>query len=298
MKLGKFELLPAADGPFKLDGGMMFGIVPKPLWSKLVQPDDLNRVLLHTNCMLVRMPGRNVLVECGMGRKHSEKLRGIYGLQDEVQLVASLAKAGLKPEDISAVICTHLHLDHVGAGTRFPHGGCPAGMAPADCAVPTFPNAVYYAQRGEWEAATHPNPITKATYLPENLIPLQRAGRLELLDGDCEPVSGIRVHVTGGHTDHHQAIFAESEGQCMAFLGDIFPLNCSLRPAYNTAIDLHPLATMQEKMRLFDEAIRNNWLLWLYHDPQFTVIRLKRGKDYPEVAEVVMPAGWDDAMMG
>ena len=106
MKLGKFDLLPVADGPIKLDGGMVFGIVPKPLWSKLVQPDDLNRVVLHTNCMLVRMPDRNVLVECGMGRKHSEKLRGIYGLQEEVQLVTSLARAGLKPGDISAVICS------------------------------------------------------------------------------------------------------------------------------------------------------------------------------------------------
>ena len=296
MKLGKFELLPVADGPIKLDGGMIFGIVPRPLWSKLVQPDELNRVVLHTNCMLVRMPGRNVLIECGMGRKHSDKLRGIYGLQDDVQLVMSLANVGLKPEDISAVICTHLHLDHVGAGTRFrtaqdADGSCPAGSDPVDCAVPTFPNAAYYAQRGEWAAATHPNPITKATYLPENLIPLQRSGRLTLLNGDCEPIPGIRVHVTGGHTDHHQAIFVESEGQCIVFMGDIFPLNYSLRPAYNTAIDHHPLATMQEKARMFDEAIRNNWLLWLYHDPQYTVIRIKHGKDCPEIAGVELPAG-------
>ena len=296
MKLGKFELLPVADGPIKLDGGMIFGIVPKPLWSKLVQPDELNRVVLHTNCMLVRMPGRNVLIECGMGRKHSDKLRGIYGLQDDVQLVTSLDNVGLKPEDISAVICTHLHLDHVGAGTRFrtaqdADGSCPAGSDPVECAVPTFPNATYYAQRGEWAAATHPNPITKATYLPENLIPLQRSGRLTLLNGDCEPIPGIRVHVTGGHTDHHQAIFVESEGQCIVFMGDIFPLNYSLRPAYNTAIDHHPLATMQEKARMFDEAIRNNWLLWLYHDPQYTVIRIKHGKDCPEIAGVELPAG-------
>lgn len=297
MKLGKFELLPIADGPIKLDGGMIFGIVPKPLWSKLVQADELNRVVLHTNCMLVRMPcgplrgpQRNVLLECGMGRKYSDKVRGIYGLRDDVHLVKSLAQAGVTPEDVSAVICTHLHLDHVGGGTFF-REQCPAGTAPADRAVPTFPNATYYAQRGEWENATHPNPITRGTYLPENLLPLERAGRLRLIDGDCEPIPGIRVHVTGGHTDHHQSIFVESEGQQIVFMGDIFPLSYSLRPAYNTATDHHPIVTMNEKARMFDEAIRNNWPIWLYHDPQFTVVRLKHGKDCPEIASVELAAG-------
>ena len=280
VKLGKFDLQAVSDGPIKLDGGALFGIVPKPLWSRLVPPDELNRVALCTTCMLVRTPAGNVLVEAGMGRKHNEKMRSIYGLGDELELVKSLARLSLKPEDISAVFCTHLHLDHAGGGTTARNGE----------AVPTFPNAAYYVQRGEWEQATHPNAITRGSYLQENFVPVQKAGQLRLLDGDCEPVPGVRVRVTGGHTDYHQAIIAESQGQCVAFLGDIMPLTSNLRPAYNTAFDHHPLETMRVKARMFDDAIRNGWLVWLYHDPQATAVRLKQGKDCPEVASVEIPA--------
>ena len=289
MKLGKFELLPIADGPIKLDGGCLFGIVPKPIWSKLIPTDELNRVVVHTNCMLVRMPGRVVLVECGMGRKYNEKMRGIYDLHDDVDLLKSLAAAGVRPEEVSAVVCSHLHLDHAGGGTRL-LGPCPAGSTPLDCAVPTFPNATHYVQRGEWEQATHANSATRGSYLPENFVPIERAGRLQLLDGDCELFPGVRVHVTGGHTDNHQAVLVESEGQCVAYMGDIFPLVQNVRPAWNTAFDHHPIATMNEKARMFDEVIRNNWMVWLYHDPQCTVARLKQGKDHAEIAWVELAA--------
>ena len=279
MQLGRFQLLPMSDGLFKLDGGGLFGIVPKTMWGKLVETDELNRTQLQTNCMLVRMPDRNVLIECGMGRKYSDKLRAIYDLRDDVTLVKSLAAAGLQPEDISAVIVTHLHLDHAGSCTRPAPG--------SSSAVPTFPNATYYVQRGEWQCATHPNPITRGTYIAENFVPLQQAGQLRLLEGDCEPIPGIRVRRTGGHTDNHQSVFVESEGRTIVFMGDICPFAFNLRPAYNTSFDHHPLDSMRTKGAILAEVIQNGWMIWLYHDTKITAATLKPGKDQPEIADVV-----------
>jgi len=281
VQLGKFQILPISDGLLKLDGGGLFGIVPKPIWCKLVEADDLNRTQVQTNCMLVRTPDRNVLVECGMGRKYGEKLRSIYDLHDDVTLVKSLAATGLQPEGISDVILTHLHLDHAGSCTRLASDG--------RSAVPIFPNATYHIQRGEWECATHPNPATRGTYLAENFVPLQQAGQLHLLDGDCEPIPGFRVRHTGGHTDHHQSVFVESDGRTVVFMGDICPLAVNLRPAYNTAFDHHPLDSMRIKGAIFEEVIRNGWMIWLYHDTKITAATLRHGKDQPEIAEVILP---------
>ncbi|NQT18360.1 MAG: MBL fold metallo-hydrolase [Planctomycetes bacterium] len=290
MKLGDFEIEPAGDGPFKLDGGSLFGIVPKPLWSKLVKCDERNRVTLSMSCMVVRAPAGVVLVECGTGRKHNAKMRKIYGMSDNIHLVKSLGGMGLHPEDISAVILTHFHHDHCGSCTRLVDDEFREKKDKVAHAVPTFPKARYFVQRGEWQAATNPNPATKGTYLPENFVPLERAGQLELLDGDCEPIPGFRVRVTGGHTDHHQAIIAESDGQGIIFIGDIAPIVPCMRPAYNTAFDHHPMDTMRAKAELLALAIRNNWLVWFYHDAEITAARIAQGDDQPQVSSVEISA--------
>jgi len=290
MKLGDFEIEPASDGPFKLDGGSVFGIVPKPLWSKLVDCDEQNRVTLGMTSMVVRTPGETVLVECGTGRKHGAKMHEIYGLSDDIELVKSLAKLRLRPEDISAVIMTHLHHDHAGSCTRLVRHRFREATDKAGHSVPTFPNARYMVQRGEWEAAVNPNPATRGTYLPENLLPLERAGQLELLDGDCQPIPGISVRVTGGHTDHHQAVIVQSHGWGIIFIGDVAPIVPCMRPAYNTGFDHHPMDSMRAKAELFDMAIRRDWIVWFYHEAEMTAVRLRRGKDQPEVGKVEMEA--------
>ena len=290
MKLGHFEIQLATDGPFKLDGGSLFGIVPKPLWSKFLAGDDRNRVTLGMSCMVVRTATDVILIECGIGRKHGAKMQDIYGISSEIELVRSLGNLGLRPEDISSVIVTHLHHDHAGSCTCLPDGSFREAKDKWKHAVPTFPNARYFVQRGEWEAAADPTPATKGSYLPENLRPLEQAGQLALLDGDCEPIPGISVRVTGGHTDHHQAVIVESDGQGIIFIGDAAPIVPCLRPAYNTAFDHHPLETMRAKAELFDLAIRRGWLIWFYHDPAIAAARIEPGEDQPQVERVELHA--------
>jgi len=290
LKLGEFEILPVSDGPIKLDGGGMFGIVPKPLWSKFIPADDRNRITIGSTCMLVRTPHDNVLVETGVGRKLSRKMREIYGISENVTLEKSLRQHGLKPEDITAVIVTHLHFDHAGGCTRLTSDEYRESSDKVPHCVPAFPNARYYIQRGEWLAATDPNPATRATYQLENCLPLESAGLLELLDGDCELLPGIRVKVLPGHNAHHQSIVVESQGEGIVCIGDTAPLTINLRPAYNTAFDHEPLRTMESKAMLFDEIIRNNWIAWFYHEPKYTAVTLKHGKEHAEVDRVVIEA--------
>jgi len=290
MKLGSLEIFAVTDGPFKLDGGQLFGIVPKPLWSRLVNCDERNRVTIAMTPLVVRAPDGIILIECGTGRKHNAKMRDIYGISDDIELVKSLGELGIKPDDVTAVILSHLHHDHAGSCTRLVDPRYREEKNKLDHSVPTFPNARYFVQRGEWEQATNPNPATKGTYLPENFLPLERAGRLELLDGDCELFPGISVKVTGGHTDHHQAVIVQSDGAGVIFAGDAAPLVTSLRPAYNTAFDHHPIETMRAKAELFDLAMQNGWMVWFYHDPRVAAATLKQGPDQPVVANVAVEA--------
>ncbi len=250
------ELSVVSGGVFKLDGGSMFGIVPKPLWQKICPPDEQNRITNDTNCLLIRKDGRNILVDTGYGDKMTDRDRRIYDMSGPTVL-ESLSARGVSPEQIDLVILTHLHFDHAGGATRVDEEGR---------VVPAFPNARYVAQQGEWEDALGNFGTMKNTYRPENYQPLMDQGVLELVAGDTEIEDGIRVEVTGGHTRYHQLVKLESGDSRAVYPGDILPMTTHLRAPYNMAFDLFPHDTMVAKMRLLRQAADEGWTVVLDHD--------------------------------
>ena len=267
------ELQVVSGGVFKLDGGSMFGIVPKPLWEKVCPPDERNRIANDTNCLLIRKAGRNILVDTGYGDKMTDRDRGIYGMSGST-ILGSLSDRGVSAEDIDLVILTHLHFDHAGGATsKDDEGGV----------VPAFPNAQYLVQKGEWEDALNDYGTMKTTYRPENYRPLMDAGVLTLLDGDTEVEDGIRVEVTGGHTRHHQLVKVSDGGVGgikAAYAGDILPMTTHIRAPYNMAYDLFPYDTMVAKMRLLRQAADEGWIIVLDHDADVSSGRIScEGED-------------------
>lgn len=257
--IGNCQLFFLHDGAFSIDCGALFGIVPKMIWEKLVQADEMNRCEISSNPLLVKTPEHRILIDPGLGDKYTDKMRFIYNIKKDHAIEQSLSAIGLKPEDIDIVIATHLHFDHIGAGTKANQDGK---------IVPTFPNAKYYFQRGEWEEALNPDERTKATYFKENLLPLQEHGLVELIDGDVQILSNIRVEKTGGHTKHHQMVIIESEGKTAVYPGDILPSTFHLPIPYVMALDLYPVEVMEAKRKLYQRAIDGNWLVIIDHGDQ------------------------------
>jgi len=285
LKLGKFDLIPISDGSFFLDGGTMFGVVPKVLWSKIVEPDNLNRVEIPLNCLLIKTPGANILVDTGIGNKLDEKFREIYSVKQPPDLETGLKNLGLKLEDIDFVINTHLHFDHCGWNTIVKSESSASNcsgrpMSENNEIIPTFPRAKYIIQKQEWYDATHPNERTKASYLKENFIPLENSGQLILVEGEYEVIPGIKVINTISHTKGHQSIIIESEGKKAIFWGDLMPTSAHIRIPYHTSFDLYPLELIELKKKFLKQAIVENWLLIFEHDPKviFAFIKEKDGK--------------------
>jgi glyoxylase-like metal-dependent hydrolase (beta-lactamase superfamily II) len=270
MKFGEFELHIVSDGFQRLDGGAMFGVVPRVLWERTNPPDERNRILMGLNCLLIRAYGENILIDTGIGGKEEPKFCDIYGVEQKPGLIANLKKLGLDPEDIDLVINTHLHFDHCGGNTQIVDGKV----------VPTFPKAKYMVQKGEFNDATHPNDRTKASYFSRNYVPIDELGQYELLDGDEEIVEGISVLKTPGHTDHHQCILIDSEEKCAIYLGDLVPMTSHVPYPYIMAYDLKPLVTLETKKKILPRALEENWLLIFEHDPKttFGTLRMKNGK--------------------
>lgn len=259
----------------------MFGPVPKVLWARKIPPDRRNRIVLGTNCLLIRGPRRTILVETGMGTKLSPKQRAIYGVSSEDRLVTALARLGVTPEQVETVVLTHLHLDHAGGATRRAQGG---GL------VPTFPKARYVIQREEWESAVHPSPFSRGSYWTENFLPLQEAGRLEFVEGDVELGADVRACRTGAHTRGHQIVLIESQGARMAFLGDLIPTTAHLRLPWICAYDHYPLELVELKRRWLDRLVEERWQCVWYHDARVPVTLLTRTATGEVVAEPV-PGG-------
>ncbi len=270
MKLGAFEIVSVTDGRFRLDGGAMFGVVPKVLWERCCHADERNRIPLALNPLLIRAHGKYLLVDTGIGEQGDEKFRDLYAVDRRPPLLDSLKRLGLGPEDIHLVINTHLHFDHAGGNTRREAGGR---------LIPAFPRATYVVQRGEYEDAVLPNERTKASYRPATFLPIAQAHRWEFVEGDAELMPGVSVVVTHGHTAHHQAVRIESEGRVAFYLGDLIPTSAHLPLPYIMGYDLYPVQTLEAKRRVLERAYDEHWLLVFEHDPNVAMGRLRKNQD-------------------
>ena len=271
MKLGKFNLFHLSDGTFRLDGGAMFGVVPKVIWEKESPADVLNRILLALGVLVIQANGKNILVDTGIGNKGDSKFNDIYQVNRSPSLEAELKRHGLTPENIDIVINTHLHFDHAGGNTKINSTGE---------LTPTFPNARYYIQRKEWEFALTPNERTKGSYLLENYSLLEETGHLVFLEGDQPILEGVKVVETPGHTEHHQSIVVSSEKEKACFLGDLIPTTAHLSPPFIMGYDLFPLTTLRTKKKILQQAYEEHWLLFFQHDPKTRsgYLKEKKGK--------------------
>jgi methylmalonyl-CoA epimerase len=263
--LGKLELVSLSDGFFHLDGGAMFGVVPRTLWEKRLRPDERNRITLGMRPLLIRGE-RTLLIDAGCGDKMDAKSADIYGLERAYHLDHALAEAGLTAADIDIVLASHLHFDHVGGFTRRTDDGR---------VVPRFPNARYVAHRGEWHDATHPHERNRASYLQENFVPLQAAGVLDLVDDDAEVMPGVRLRRSGGHTQHHQVIMISSQGDTAVFTADMFPTSVHVPDAWLMGYDLYPMDTLAFKRDFAREAIEREYLIFFEHDPSMAAGRIR-----------------------
>ena len=254
LQVGDVRVRCLCDGQMRQDGGALFGMVPRVLWQKLVRPDRRNRVLLNLNCFLIQSGGRNILVDTGVGTKHPLRRRRIFSMRAG-RLIGEMEAHGLTPGDIDVVVLTHLHFDHAGGCTRLE----------GDRAVPAFPNARYLVQRADWEEVIHLNEFTRGSYLPEDYLPLEEHGQLELLDGDVEIAPGVWLKHTGGHSAGHQVVFIDSRGERAICLADLLPTPHHLRPVYITSWDVRPVETVAAKVRYLEQAEKEGCLLLFNH---------------------------------
>jgi glyoxylase-like metal-dependent hydrolase (beta-lactamase superfamily II) len=264
-KLGAFTLHAIESGLQRLDGGAMFGVVPKPLWERRIPADERNRIALGLRCLLVETPDELVLIETGLGNKENEKFRDIYGVDNAAsdpvhpdRLHQALASLGFAADDVGIVIDTHLHFDHAG-GNTFRDAEGQVRVA--------FPRARYHVQRGEWEWAHQANERTSASYLPDNYEPVMAAGLLHLVVGDVQIAPGLSVYRTPGHCPHHQSVLIRSEGETACFLADVIPTFAHLPLPWIMGYDVEPLVTLESKRALLSRAVDERWLLVSTHDP-------------------------------
>ncbi len=273
-RIGTIEIHLVHAGLVWADSGGAWGLVPRVLWMRYLQPDAHQRVPMVLTSLLVRAGGKTILVDTGLGDKLDAKARRIWGVEyPHGTLLDGLARLGVTPADVDIVINTHLHADHCGGNTRRDANGQ---------AVAVFTNAEYIVQRVEYEDASHPNERTRATYHADNFQPLRASGQLTLLEGDAEIVPGVHCMVTPGHTDAHQSVLFQDGGQSAFFVGDMASYAVHFEKlAWTTAYDIKPLVTLETKRRWQRWALENDALLLFQHDPQILAGRLvedERGK--------------------
>jgi glyoxylase-like metal-dependent hydrolase (beta-lactamase superfamily II) len=277
IELGDVRVHLLRGAGFALDGGAMFGVVPRAVWEKTDPPDEKNRVALAANVALIETAGRRVLVDTGMGERWSAAEIERYRLEQGRGLESELAALGLSASDVDVVVNTHLHFDHAGGNTRLE----------GERLVPAFPRARYVVQLGEWEDAMHPNERNRASYREGDFVPLAEARQLQTVQGEVEVAPGVRVVPVGGHTAYHQMVVVEGGGRRLVIPTDLLPTAAHVALPFIMSYDLFPVGTLEAKRRLLAQAAGEGWLLLLYHDPRTVVVQVKREKERYVVAERV-----------
>jgi glyoxylase-like metal-dependent hydrolase (beta-lactamase superfamily II) len=276
MHLGDIEVRYIHGGNFYLDGGAMFGVVPKPLWEKKSPPDARNRIRLAANSLLVRCANKNTLIETGNGTKWTSKLRDIYGIDEGDPLTRALETAGVRPAQIDLVINTHLHFDHAGGNTTFRN----------DQAVPSFPNAQYIVQAAEIAHATNPTERDRASYFEENFLPMQKSGQWHAISGEPEILPGISVVRIPGHNADIQAVKIAGGDKTLFFVADLFPTRHHLPLPWIMAYDLYPLQTLETKRKWMQTIVEQGWIVVFGHDPDIPAATLHAGENKIEFEPV------------
>lgn len=261
------KILSLETGNLKLDGGAMFGVVPKVLWNKVYPADENNLVNLSMRSLLVDTGHRRIIIDTGMGEKQDEKFLSHYYLNGDTTLVGSLKEAGYSPEDITDVLFTHLHFDHCGGGVRYNDNGE---------AVLTFPNATYLVSAAQWEAATKPNAREKASFLPENINPIKESGRLKFLNNNDKIGEHVTVRLFDGHTTGQAIPFIQKNGDTLVYIGDVVPSVANIPLSWITAYDMQPLVALEEKKAFLEEAFENQYVLFFEHDIYHECCTLKK----------------------
>lgn len=266
MIFGDYRIEIVPDTEFRLDGGAMFGVIPRVLWERAAPPDEQNRIRMASNCLFVETPTEKILIETGMGEKWTEKQIKIFGVSRQKPFAESLLeKTGYKPEEISIVVNTHLHFDHCGGNTIFNGAGE---------IVPAFPNARYFVSENEFNHATDPSERDRASYISDNWEILEKSGQLELKPAVYEVISGLTMTEMRGHNGTMQTVKIESADQTLYNFSDLIPTRAHLPLPWIMGYDLFPLETLENKKRLLPQALKENWLCWFYHDFDAPLCRL------------------------
>lgn len=276
MKFGSFEIIPFVEQRFKLDGGSMFGVIPKKIWGKLLPSDENNLIPMQANLFLLKANGKNILLDTGLGDVISERERKIYAATGETNIETGLKQLGYSREDIDIVFLTHLHTDHSGGAVVETESGL----------KPRFPKATHIVQQDEWEDAINPDERTAAVYIPERLKVLESAGLLEFINGDKELLPGIKAVKTGGHTRGHQAIEAISDGTTVVYYADIVPSEHHIRVPFVPSTDLFPLDTMKVKRELLKRLLSENIIIAFDHDVEISLGRVSE-KNHKTIVDKV-----------
>ena len=268
MKLGELEFWLLTDGTFRLDGGAMFGVIPRPIWERVAPPDNRNRILMAMNSLLIRTAGKWILIETGAGDKWDAKRADIYGFEG-ARLPEKLAAHGVSPEKIDILINTHLHFDHCGWNTTIVNGN----------AVPTFPNARYIVQRGELEHAKAPTERDRASYFPDNFAPMEKSGQWSLLEEDAQVVPGVELIRMPGHNRDMMCVRLTGGGKTVFFTADLIPTAAHLPYPWIMGYDLYPLTTLENKKKWLPQAVQEGWLVIFGHEPKTPAGYLRQQDD-------------------
>lgn len=279
MRIGRYGVRLVDAGRFRLDGGAMFGVVPKVLWEKKSPADEKNRIQMATNCLLLSGDNKNILIDAGIGYKSDEKFAKIFAIDySEYDLNRSLQNLGITHDAITDVILTHLHFDHTGGATQINDNGQ---------VLPTFPKAKYYVQKSQLEWAKNPLEKDRASFLKENFQPLEEADQLVVLEKAGELFPGIELILVDGHTRAQQLVLIHGDERTMLFGGDLVPTASHLPVPWVMGYDNEPIKTIQEKKEILGRAVHENWLLFFEHDPEIRCVRVKEGEKGYEVDEVI-----------